>query len=140
MPPARSNKRQAPPGGSASAAAGRAAAAAPGEQPANAERGLQPALVKEFLEMIQRRDRLGPEFMNDDERRQWDEYLDSVPASAAESADGRLHWTSPGCNRNYLRPTSSFPGADFEVCPQLTHITHHPKTIHTFWVYSLWLR
>jgi len=89
MPPARSNKRQAPPGGSASAAAGRAAAAAPGEQPANAERGLQPALVKEFLEMIQRRDHLGPEFMNDDERRQWDEYLDSVPASAAESADGK---------------------------------------------------
>lgn len=88
MPPALSNKRKAPPGGSASAAAGRAAAA-PGEQPANAERGLQPGLVKEFLEMIQRRDRLGPECLNDDERRQWDEYLDSVPASAEESADGK---------------------------------------------------
>ena len=81
MPPARSDKRKAPPP--------RAAAAAPGEQPANAERGLQPGLVKEFLEMIQRRDRLGPEFLNDDERRQWDEYLDSVPASAEESADGK---------------------------------------------------
>ena len=46
-------------------------------------------MVKEFLQSIQRRDRLGPDFFNDAEKQQWDEWLDSVPADAAHSTDAQ---------------------------------------------------
>ena len=86
MPPAA--KRQKAAGGS-SARAAPGAPAGGGQQPEEAkERGLKTAVVKEFLGMIQRRDRLGPDFFTDDEKKQWDQYLDGVPACAAESADG----------------------------------------------------
>ena len=86
MPPSKRQKGVAPPGGSA-AGAGPSAARAEGQEPeaAQADRGLDPKAVKEFLAMIQRRDRLGPDFFTDDERQQWDDWLDNQPASAAEA-------------------------------------------------------
>ena len=53
-------------------------------------RGLDPAVVKQFLGMLQRRDRLGPDFFADGELLQWNEWLDAVPARAAE-APATLH-------------------------------------------------
>ena len=52
-------------------------------------RGLDPAVVKQFLGMLQRRDRLGPDFFADGELLQWNEWLDAVPARAAEAPDGK---------------------------------------------------
>ena len=89
MPPAKKQRKAAqPPRSSAAGAAPGAAPDGPQQCEDAKERGLQPAVVKEFLGMIQRRDRLGPDFFTDDEKKQWDEYLDGVPACAAESADG----------------------------------------------------
>ena len=87
MPPAGSKRKaKAPP---PSAAEGRSADGADtgGAQEEGTARGLDPAVVKEFLGMLQRRDRLGPEYFSDVEREQWNEWLDAVPSSVAESLD-----------------------------------------------------
>ena len=90
MPPSKKQRTAQPPHGSTAAGAAPGAAAGGRQQRKEAkECGLQSGVVKEFLEMIQRRDRLGPDFFNDDEKRKWDQFLDGVPASAAESADGK---------------------------------------------------
>lgn len=90
MPPAKRPRTAAQPPRSSAAGAAPGAAPGGGQQCEEAkERGLRPAVVKEFLGMIQRRDRLGPDFFTDDEKKEWDEYLDGVPASASESADGK---------------------------------------------------
>lgn len=87
MPP--SKKRRVPAPASRSAAGSRAGGDAQhGEREAQ-PRGLDPTAVKGFLKMIQQSDRLGPEFLTDDERQQWDEWLDGTPASAEDSPDGR---------------------------------------------------
>ena len=86
MPPSKKQKVPAP--ASRSAAKSRAGGTAGHEQPEVQPRGLNQEAVKEFLEMIQRHDRLGPDFFSDDEKQQWDEWWDATPASAAESADG----------------------------------------------------
>ena len=53
------------------------------EASAQRTRGLDPAAVKEFLAMLRRPDRLGPDYFTDAEMLQWSEWLDAVPASAA---------------------------------------------------------
>ena len=60
-----------------------------GAREEGASRGLNPSVVKEFLGMLQRRDRLGPDYFSDAEKQQWDEWLDAVPGSAAESLDAK---------------------------------------------------
>jgi hypothetical protein len=52
-------------------------------------RGLDPSGVQSFLRMLERQDRLGPDFLSDDDKNDWDAYLGSVPRSAAESMDAR---------------------------------------------------
>ena len=83
-------------GGASASRLSAAGAAAGGRQepgmappPQSAARGLQTGVVKEFLQSIQRRDRLGPDFFNDAEKQQWDEWLESVPADAAHSTDAQ---------------------------------------------------
>ena len=80
MPP--SNKRKAP--GPPKDATG-----SPEGERAQRTRGLDPAAVKQFLGMLQRRDRLGADYFTDGDMLQWNEYLDAVPASAAEAPDGK---------------------------------------------------
>ena len=83
MPPASKKQKRAeppPPGSAAGAAAGGRQEPGMAPPPQSAARGLQTGVVKEFLQSIQRRDRLGP--VNDAEKQQWDEWLDSVPADA----------------------------------------------------------
>ena len=89
MPPAGSKRKAKAP--APSAAEGRSAdgADAGGAQEEGSARGLDPAVVKEFLGMLQRRDRLGPEYFSDVEREQWNEWLDAVPGSVAESLDAK---------------------------------------------------
>ena len=92
MPPAsKKQKRAEPPprGSAAGAAAGGRQEPGMAPPPQSAARGLQTGVVKEFLQSIQRRDRLGPDFFNDAEKQQWDEWLDSVPADAAHSTDAQ---------------------------------------------------
>jgi hypothetical protein len=52
-------------------------------------RGLNTAVVKQFLGKLLHRDRLGPDYFTDVEKQQWNEWLDAVPASAAESVDAK---------------------------------------------------
>ena len=92
MPPAsKKQKRAEPPprGSAAGAAAGGRQEPGMAPPPQSAARGLQTGVVKEFLQSIQRRDRLGPDFFNDAEKQQWDEWLESVPADAAHSTDAQ---------------------------------------------------
>ena len=92
MPPASKKQKRAeppPPGSAAGAAAGGRQEPGMAPPPQSAARGLQTGVVKEFLQSIQRRDRLGPDFFNDAEKQQWDEWLDSVPADAAHSTDAQ---------------------------------------------------
>ena len=42
---------------------------------------------RDFIQMLQRPDRLGADYFNDAEKQQWSQWLDAVPASAAESSD-----------------------------------------------------
>ena len=92
MPPASKKQKRAeppPPGSAAGAAAGGRQEPGMAPPPQSAARGLQTGVVKEFLQSIQRRDRLGPDFFNDAEKQQWDEWLESVPADAAHSTDAQ---------------------------------------------------
>ena len=71
MPPAsKKQKRAEPPprGSAAGAAAGGRQEPGMAPPPQSAARGLQTGVVKEFLQSIQRRDRLGPDFFNDAEK------------------------------------------------------------------------
>jgi len=61
MPPQGKRPRTAASGSAAGTRPG-AAAAAEEQREVAKERGLQPALVKDFLSMVQRRNRLGPDF------------------------------------------------------------------------------
>jgi hypothetical protein len=58
------------------------------EEPEEA-RGLNTAVVKQFIGKLLHRDRLGPDYFSDVELQQWNEWLDAVPASAAESVDAK---------------------------------------------------
>ena len=87
MPPAGSKRKAKAP--APSAAEGCTDGGGAYAQKCEAARGLDPAVVKEFLGMLQRRDRLGPEYFSDVEREQWNEWLDAVPGSVAESVDAK---------------------------------------------------
>lgn len=89
MPPA--GKRKARPQSSEDGGAngGADGADAGGTQEEGVARGLKPSVVKEFIGMLQRRDRLGPDYFSDVEKQQWNEWLDAVPGSAAESLDSK---------------------------------------------------
>ena len=87
MPPAKKQRVPAP--ASRSAAESRAGGNGQHRQSEAQPCGLDPTAVKGFLKMIQQSDRLGPEFFTDDEKQQWDQWLDGTPASAEDSPDGR---------------------------------------------------
>jgi hypothetical protein len=89
MPPAGSKRKAKAPAPSAVEDRSADRADAGGAQEERTARGLDPAVVKEFIGMLQRRDRLGPDYFSDVEKQQWNEWLDAVPGSAAESLDGK---------------------------------------------------
>jgi hypothetical protein len=90
MPPAGKRKARPQLSGSGGADGGGADGAdAGGAQEEGTARGLKPLVVKEFIGMLQRRDRLGPDYFSDVEKQQWNEWLDAVPGSAAESLDAK---------------------------------------------------
>ena len=89
MPP--SKKQKAAPSGAAPGKRGAPSSA--GGQQGDTEmeqRGLDPKAVKEFLNLVQRSDRLGSDFFDDKEKMEWQQWLDAVPASASEAADSRM--------------------------------------------------
>lgn len=75
MPP-KSSKRKAAPGNDSAEAAAQ-----------DTQKGLNKSVVEEFvLTTMLRNDRLGEDFLNDDEKQQWRQWLASEPSSAAEVA------------------------------------------------------
>ena len=90
MPPAGSKRKRRAPvlGAGAEGSADGGADGDCGREEGRAS-GLNPSVVKQFLGMLQRPDRLGPDFFTDVERQQWDEWLDAVPGGAADSMDAK---------------------------------------------------
>ena len=56
-------------------------------RPEGERKGVDKVAVQEFLKMIQRDDRLGPDFFNNDEKGEWEQWLAAIPESASEAPE-----------------------------------------------------
>ena len=71
--------------GKRKAASAGAATSSHSNEPA-APRGLQKDVVRAFVSRLQMPDRMGPDWLNDEEKQEWMDYLDGEPDSVDEVA------------------------------------------------------
>ena len=64
----------------------------------SAPKGLQKAVVREFLDRLLQPDRMGPAWLNNDEKQEWTDYLNGEPDEADEVA--AEDWPLPGWNHS----------------------------------------